>query len=361
LNGPTRVRRVPVSDLSAADLESWRRLADTAVEPNPYFDPDFVLPCAEALRANPALLIAHDADGWAGCLPVHARRGWHRLPIRGLVSWRHLYCFLCAPLLRPDSAAPAAEALIRSAMDQAEGGFVGLDHLPGTGPVATAVHAAMDALGAKPVVVGRFRRAMLEQGEAGAEVSMSAKHRKELRRLKRRLGEALGGELSVADQAGDASAYEVFLEIERRGWKGRDGTAMESMGHGDLFREICERFAKRGALELVLLGTEERKVAGLCNLVAGDVGFSFKIGSDEEYSRFSPGIQMEAEYARIFGERRRLRLMDSCAEPGQAMINRLWPGRRELEILAIPAPGLRGASAAPLLRGLGWARRRRAG
>lgn len=353
-------RRMALSDLGGEELGRWRTLADQAAEPNPFFDPDFVVPCAEALGAQVSLLITEDARGWSGCLPVVEQRGWHRLPIRGLVSWRHIYCFLCVPLLRPDAAAAAAEGLLRSAIDQGEGGFVGLDHLPRTGPAAEAVNSAVEALGAKPVVIGRFRRAVLERGEDGVDVAMSPKHRKELRRLKRRLGDALGGALGAADHAGDPSAYDSFLKLERAGWKGRDGTAMESSGHGDLFREICARFAKRGALELMLLGTESRKVAGLCNLVAGDVGFSFKIASDEDYSRYSPGIQMEAEYAQSFGERGDLRLMDSCAEPSQATMNRLWPARRELEILAVPRPGLRGGMIRPVLKGAAWVRSRRA-
>lgn len=360
MNREPGARRVPLSELKQDDLAAWRLLADAAVEPNPYFDPDFVLPCAAALGADPSLLITEDEQGWTGCLPVVTRRGWRRVPASGLVSWRHLYCFLCVPLLRADAAAAAMHALLSLGIDHGEGSFFGLDHMLEEGPAAVAVESALEALGSTPVVAGRFSRAALRRHPGGIDLAMSRKHRREVNRMQRRLSEELGAEVTLEDRSSDPAAYDEFLHIEQSGWKGAEGTAMASMGHGDLFREICTRFADRGALQLLLLGAGGRWVAGLCNLLARDVGFSFKIAYDESYARYSPGIQLEAEHARLFSENPGLRLVDSCAEPSQRMINRLWPDRRDLSIIAIPASGPRGWVVRPLLQGFAWVRRRRA-
>jgi hypothetical protein len=37
---------LPLADLTARDVAAWRDLAARAVEPNPFFEPDFVLPPA---------------------------------------------------------------------------------------------------------------------------------------------------------------------------------------------------------------------------------------------------------------------------------------------------------------------------
>ena len=85
-----------------------------------------------------------------------------------------------------------------------------------------------------------------------------------------------------------------------------------------------------------------RLVAMKCNLLAPPGAFAFKIAFDEEFSRFSPGVQLELENIEFF-HRGELEWMDSCADPNNAMINRLWGERRQLQSVLYAPRGTVGA------------------
>jgi CelD/BcsL family acetyltransferase involved in cellulose biosynthesis len=347
----------PVTELSDTDISAWRELADQAVEPNPFLDPDFVLPAAEALRPRHlGLLVTTDGADWTACLPVTRARGWRRVPLRGLVTWRHLYCYLGTPLLRADAGDAAAGLLDAGRRESSS--FLGLDLLGADGPVNAQLEQAQRALGAEPVEFGRFERASVNRRAQADYVGLSTKHRRELQRLRRRLEEKLGEELEARDRSDDEAAWDEFLAIEASGWKGEEGTALASSGHGDLFRELCRRFERRGSLRLFALQDGPRTIAMLCCLISGDTAFAFKLGVAPDLLEYSPGGQALVQYFDDFHADERLRRIDSCAEPGNQFANRLFPDRRPIRICAISRPGLSGFAARPALRGGAWLRRR---
>ncbi len=152
--------------LGAADLREWRRLADRALEPNPFFDPDFVLPAAEALGASVQLLVVRGAGGWQACTPVTEQRGWRAIPLRGLVTWRHQYCFLGTPLVAGDDPDRALGALVEGGLPEAPS-FLGLDLLATDGPAWPGLEKALSQHG-KPVELRRLERAALGGSAATA-------------------------------------------------------------------------------------------------------------------------------------------------------------------------------------------------
>jgi CelD/BcsL family acetyltransferase involved in cellulose biosynthesis len=352
---------LPIEELTEADLSGWRALAETAVEPNPYFHPDFLLPVARELgHTGLGVLAVREGADWLACLPVERKRGWRRMPLGGLVTWNHLYCFLGTPLARAGGLDAAMSELLEEGV-RLSPGFLGLDLLATDGPVNAALERSAAALGLRPVELDRFERAALTRREDGAYLALSAKHRRNFERLRRHLEAELGGELTLRDRSDDPDAREEFLRLEASGWKGERGTAtaFAPIGHGELFREICQGVGDAGMLQLVSAEIGERSVAMLCNLVAGDTVFTFKIGADADLATYSPGIQLSILFLDHFHAHAELQKADSCAEPGNEMINRLWPDRRELGIRAIPAPNLKGALARPPLEGMSWLRRRR--
>lgn len=358
---PVGASLLQIDQLTETDVAAWRDLAESAVEPNPFFHPDFALPVAERLGATGIeVLTFREGDEWRACLPVERRRGWRRIPLRGLVAWNHLYCFLCTPLVRPEGLESAISGLLDEGARQS-GGFLGLDLLATDGPVNHALERSAAELGLRPIELDRFERATLTRRQDGDYLALSAKHRRNFERLRRHLEKDLGGELSLRDRTPETEAREEFLRLEASGWKGEagTGTAFAPIGHGELFLRICERLARRGMLQLVSAEIDGTSVAMLCSFVSGDTVFTFKIGADAELAKYSPGIQLSILYLDHFHALPALRRADSCAEPGNEMINRLWPDRRELGIRAIPAPTVKGALARPALKGMGWTRRRR--
>jgi CelD/BcsL family acetyltransferase involved in cellulose biosynthesis len=349
-----------IDRLGESDLGAWRELSEIALEPNPFFDPDFVMPAvAELDSKGVGLLVAEDEGNWTACMPVRRIRGWRRVPATGLVCWKHLYCFFGTPLVRPDRALEGLRALLEEGLRH--GRFLGLDLVATDGPVADALEAAIAELGLRPIDQRRYERATLERRpEPNGYMGLKPKHRRNFERLRRRFEEQLGAELSLRDRSMDPEGWADFLEMEASGWKGEDGTgtAFESLGHGPFFIEICRRLSSRGMLELVSAESDGVTLAMLCSLIGGGTGFTFKIAADADYLEYSPGVQIEMLYMSRFHSNERLRLLDSCAEASNEMINRLWPDRRGIGIRAIPRPGPTGASARPLLKGTAWLRRK---
>lgn len=350
----------PVDELSQSEIAAWRDLSEHAVEPNPFHDPDFVLAACQGLGATGvALLVVASSGQWLACLPVHRARRWRRIPLPGLVTWRNLYCFLGTPLMRIDAAEEVAELLLREGSKHG-GTFLGLDLLATDGPVGAAVERAEDELGLRPIEFWGFERATLERRPEQTYLALSAKHRRNFGRLRRRLEESLSSPLELRDRSLDPAGWQEFLDVEASGWKGGDGTgtAMATIGHGEFFLEVCRRLAPRGMLQLVAAEVGGRTAAMLCSLVAGETSFTFKIASAADLLEYSPGVQVEILYLDFFHENGRLRAADSCAEPGNQMINRLWPDRRRIEIRAIPRPGPMRLAAASMLQGAASLRRR---
>jgi len=147
----------------------------------------------------------------------------------------------------------------------------------------------------------------------------------------------------VVDRSDDPSAYDEFMRIEASGWKGRRGTALGcDNGHAAFFREMCAAFAANGSLALLSLQADGRAIAMACNLVSDGVTFCFKIGYDEEFARFSPGILLQVASIEHFHAGNST-WSDSCAVPFNAMINRLWSGRRQLQSIVVCRRSISGA------------------
>lgn len=340
-----------LSRLGERETQRWRELAAQAIEPNPFFEPIYAIPAAAALQ-EPAvsLLVVEDESGWRACLPVQkARLGG---AVRVLRTWRHAYCFLGTPLLREDDPAGAAQALLELAVKMAPGSRVALEQFADDGPAGSALREAAEALGLAPLVESSHERALLVRHEADDDsFGLSRKRRKDLARRRRRLEEELDADLEMRRVAADDASIERFLDLERSGWKGDEGTALASdPAHADFFRRFCRDFAAEGRLELLALTAGDRTVAMLCDLRSGDGRFAVKVAYDAELNRFGPGVQLEYESIRDFYESGDASWVDSCADPGNEMINQLWPGRRRIATSVIARGGVRSAGWRRVLR-----------
>ena len=351
-------RLIPLGELGDRDLEAWRELAERAVEPNPFFDPDFVLPAARGLGAWDEVAILCVAD-WAACLPVRRYSRWHRLPLPCIATWLHSYCLLGTPLLAserpPDELLPILEEM-RASVGQIS--FSALEWIPAEGPVAEALRQQY----VSPIQFDAFSRAtLIRRSQCDyLEGRVKGKHRREFRRMARGLGEELGSELELVNRANEPGAVEAFLNLEASGWKGRQATALAAdPGHAEFFHRMARAFAERGALELLFLEAGGQAVATRCSLIAGDASFCFKVGYDERFRRYSPGRELELRLIKRFHEENRLSWMDSCANLDSELFNRLWPDRRTLVTLACRAPGALGLAARPALCSVAAVRGRR--
>ena len=67
-----RCRVVSVADLTQLDEEAWRNLAARSVEPNPFYEADFVIPsCRHLKNGKKVVLVVAEKAGFP-CLSTHA-------------------------------------------------------------------------------------------------------------------------------------------------------------------------------------------------------------------------------------------------------------------------------------------------
>jgi CelD/BcsL family acetyltransferase involved in cellulose biosynthesis len=341
-----------LSSLGPRQLDAWRELAARAMVANPFAEQELALTAARRLHAEDAgLLVVEHGSGWLAALPVRSVSRWRRVPGRFLTSWRHEYCFLGTPLLAPDDPEAVLAAMLRRATHEPGTLAFVLEMVDADGPFGEALAAALEAAGRAPVVVDRYGRASLHRRPENdyLQSTVSSRHRKEMRRT-RRLLEAELGPLIVRDRAGDEQAPRRFLELERSGWKGRAGSAMAcDPEHARLFEQVCEQWAAAGRLQLLTLESEGRIAAMACNVRTADTVHRFKIAFDDDLSRFSPGMHLEVGGIDAF-HNSSASWIDSCADPRNEMINRLWASRRSVQTLVVTARGPRGAAGHHLWR-----------
>src|SRR5262249_19749962 len=130
--------------------------------------------------------------------------------------------------------------------------------------------------------------------EAYLEAAMSGGARKELRRQRRRLGELGKLESAVLEDGKDLESWvEQFLQLEASGWKGQHGTALAvHSNERNFFHAVARDAFARHRLMMLGLFLDGKPIALKCNLLMGDGAIAFKIAFDEQYARFSPGVQL---------------------------------------------------------------------
>jgi CelD/BcsL family acetyltransferase involved in cellulose biosynthesis len=361
-----RVRLVPIRE-AAADarlLDRWAELESRALEPNPFFAPQMVLPAARHLEDGRAaqLLVAEQGDELRFLLPVSGSSGLRRLAIAGLRPWMHDYCFLGTPLLAADGDPDRVwAAVIEHLRRRSPAPVLVIPLHPAQGPVAAALHRA--GLGAgfairrSPTASRGF---VLRRPEPTyAREWMSRKHLANQSRRRRHLGKALGTEVVTVERDVDGfdKAVERFLELESKGWKGRSRTALSCRpGHDRFFREMTRGFADCGRLMFLSMEAGSQVVAQNTALVAGEGLFGFKRAYDEEFSRWSPGSLLDLDVLDWFHRSAPLAWLDTCSAPEDGTGSRAFGDRRPLCTLAVPLSPL-GAAAAVMVPAGARARR----
>jgi CelD/BcsL family acetyltransferase involved in cellulose biosynthesis len=141
---------------------------------------------------------------------------------------------------------------------------------------------------------------------ADYEASLTTHTRSELRRRQRKL-RALGEvsvQFAMPDEGDAPGLLREAFDVESRSWKGRAGSAI--LQRDDL-REFFMRHgldsARRGELHISMLRLDGVAIATHIATVDGRVYRQLKIGYDERYRKYSPGLQLLLETLRWSFER----------------------------------------------------------
>ncbi len=318
-------------------LISWDQLALTAIEPNAFAESWFLMPALQQFdpAGNVRLFVLYDGGHLVGMMPVGDQPRYGRWPIPHVQNWMHHNAFLGTPLVAEGFERAFWQSLL-VALDANPGSglFCHFNGLASDGVLAEALALECAAQGRTMAQVHQEERALLDGNltpEAYFETAVRGKKRKELRRQKNRLSET--GALTFArhrDAGGLTAWAEEFLALERAGWKGENGSALDcAPTTRALFLEALRGAAQHGKLERLELRLNGAPLAMLVNFLCAPGSFSFKTAFDEAYARFSPGVLLQIENLDLLN-RADIAWCDSCAAEGHPMIDSLWTGRRSI-------------------------------
>jgi CelD/BcsL family acetyltransferase involved in cellulose biosynthesis len=261
------------------------------------------------------------------------------IPLPALVS-AHPYGTLCTPLLDRDHADAAVASLILGAQKAGAHALI-LRDVSLDGAVMKAFTAVLRQDGLQPRVLQSHLRACLDASRDAEELlhdGLGSKKLKELRRQRHRLAGHGAVSFEVARSTQDvASALETFLTLEASGWKGKRGTALkQDDGDAGFIRRATIALAETGQCEIVTLRAGDTPVAAAIVLRHQDRAFYFKLGVDERFAKFSPGVQLTLDLTRHLCADPAIASADSTASPDHPMINPIWRGRHAIGDLLIP-------------------------
>ena len=341
----------PLADISA---HSWRALAAHAAEPNGYYLPDWELAVDASARGRTGasvLSVWNDASKLIGLMPVISMWRAYKIPLPMLVS-ADPYGTLCTPLLDRDALEDAVAGILQQARQVGAHALM-LRAVSLDGATMKAFADMLGRDGIAPLVLQSHVRACLDASGDGDDVlrdALGAKKLKELRRQRNRLAEHGAVEFAVARTPAEvAAAVETFLVLEASGWKGKRGTALgQDEGDAAFVRRATAALADTGQCEIVTLRAGEHAVAAAIVLRHQDRAFYFKLGVDERYAKFSPGVQLTLDLTRHLCADPAIAMVDSTAKAGHSMIDPIWRGRLAIGDVLIPLR--RGDPVVPIIR-----------
>ncbi|MBR0844059.1 GNAT family N-acetyltransferase [Bradyrhizobium liaoningense] len=334
--------RAPVP-LTSIEPGQWRALAQRAIEPNGYYLPGWELAVSASARgrSGASALAAFDGPSTrlTGLMPVISLwRAW-RIPLPALVS-AHPYGTLCSPLIDREAPIEAATRLLQQAREAGAHALV-LNDVALDGAAMNSLTQVLGRDGLTPRVLSSYIRASLDatqDGETLLREALGAKKLKELRRLRHRLEEHGPVAFDVARRPDEIGpALETFLQLEASGWKGKRGTALvQHAGDATFIRRAVPALSETAQCEIVTLRAGATPVAAGIVLRHQDRAFFFKLGIDERFAKYSPGVQLTLELTRHLCADPAIASADSTAGADHPMINPIWRGRFAIGDVLVP-------------------------
>jgi hypothetical protein len=341
-------RLVKIKGISADDRRAWSELVPRCAEPNPFFEPDFMMLCAQHFEsyAEATLVVAHESNAFRAVLPI---LGFEkpRFPPRPIAVTRGrptAVRSLGTPLVDAsctDAAVGAVlDALHRAAATQAWPGIVMMDKLGSEGPVMESLRRMCGVRRFPVFTKETWERGMVKRGGTW-ENPLKKSRRRAIDRTRRALMRDTGAELTLIDRTLDPSVVDDFLRIEVEGWKGREGglAFAKDAATTAWFRDWYARWSASGRLTALCLSVGEAPVDIEIFVRAGDGLFSFRGSYDEKYAKYGPGAMTFAACTRYLFENTDAMWMDSATDKDNAFMSEMLPESRVLSTVYVGVGG----------------------
>ena len=346
-------RRLSVYEPGAvfALVKELAHLSRRAIEPNLFFDPQFLAPAMPRLddrkvklmvvrdetgaRSRLRLLMPYSVETASWMRGAPTIRAWTHpfgrcgtLPLDGDDPHDILKTFL-AGLTRPELKLPDILVLPDVRLDGAMAKAM-LQVAAEAGLPTATVNATTRAALVKAPGIDHYIDPRLAHAGSG-------RRRRELKRQRRLLERDGPVRIEMAREPDAVRlGLEDFLAIEAGGWKGRQRSALIMDRYRSAFaREAVNALAGDGRCRVFTLKVGEKPVASLIAFVDRGEAYAWKTAYDETFAKASPGQQVMAEATRLLLSDPSVRRADSCAMPDHFVMNRFWPGRIAIGTLVV--------------------------
>ena len=339
------VREVARDEVTPDLVARWCDLETRSCHANAFLSPEFLLPAWKWLEpdGNSFLLTVEERQTGRlrslGCFQESP--GSRLLALPHLVAAKTMHSFRTGMLLDESTADRTLNAWLRYLQKQSRWGGVVFPTMRLDSILAQRMQAALKACNLSwhtgpQITSAAFFPPIASEGTLSEHLS---KHRCKLLRQKQRNLESVGPVTLRRIERSDevAQAIEQFLSLENAGWKGKEGTSLQSnFATAEFLRSMATGFFERGKLVLTQLLAGDHVVASTINLHGASTLFAFKIGWDPHFAKASPGILHEnlllPLVCRDFPE---VTCLDSCSRPG-SFLEDIWPHRITIADAVIP-------------------------
>jgi hypothetical protein len=312
------VRGKPPAELD----RHWPDLLTRADEPNVFMQPQVIR--ASGSDSRTVSLLAWDNFG----RERHLRGFWafsigkpqpSLVPVSALRAPPTGHAYLSAPVIDRGCLETVLHAMldaIANATDLPK--FIALESMSGAGATCEALTRVLAQRDGRFCRLDAKPRPLLMAGdkaEGYLEKAFSSTSRKKLRQRRRRLAE-MGTLQTTVVSAPDTvgSAFETFLALELKGWKGQRGTAiLNNPDEAAFARDLIADLAQAGDVSIHALELNGRPISMQIVLRAGNAVYTWKTAYDEALGDFSPGMLLFEDYSKAFLADPSILFADSCA------------------------------------------------
>lgn len=274
-------------EIRAPDLAlmpEWNALVQRAGG-NVFMHPAALCAATETGFAKVHVLLAWDDRKLVGLWALRERRIAPLLPAF-LAAPPYEYCFVSSPVIDPNyDVMPAFLDAI--AKDRTLPNVIQLKLLDGNADAFNPLMAALAARSGQMLKLSeRARPYLANETERKRSGSTGKKLRQDWNRLSA-LGTVELANERTAD--GACAAFEIFLDLEVRSWKGANGTALLSdEPDTDFTRRLIANLADVGGASVALLRVDGKAIAAQVLLYCGGTAYTWKTAFDAEFAKFSP-------------------------------------------------------------------------
>ncbi len=331
------VRISAPGDLKAPEWDDLTQRSSS----NVFMDPAALNAARETGYSRIHILTAWDQDGTAkklvGVWALQVRKVAFFWPTL-LESLPFNYAFLSSPVVDPafiELVIPAFFATVKRTRSLPN--VISMKDLDGESPSYPAILRSLAAQGAAGLKLSESARPIVTRDFG---VKKSGSTRKKLRQDWNRLS-ALG-EVDIVNARGPedvASAFEAFLALEAKSWKGAEGTALLCDSADAAFvRRLSSALATDRHASVALLRLNGQPIAAQVLMYCGSTAYTWKTSYDADYARFSPGALLIDKVTEELFATPGIDTIDSCSAEGSFMAQ-LWSGRRTMVDLLVDVGG----------------------